>query len=53
MNLILDSHCTRMVSDGIIKQLLDLLRKHNSNDGDIRMQHAILSALRNLAIPSM
>lgn len=46
-----DEHCIRMVADGVAGQLLDLLKSHNTKDGDIRMQHAILSSLRNLAIP--
>lgn len=29
----------------------DLLLKHNSTNGDIKIQHAILSTLKNLAIP--
>ncbi|NXO03568.1 GDS1 protein, partial [Rhinopomastus cyanomelas] len=42
--------CVRMVQLGVIHQLLDLWEKHAKND-DISVQHAALSALRNLAIP--
>uniref|UniRef100_A0A8C4J404 26S proteasome non-ATPase regulatory subunit 5 n=1 Tax=Dromaius novaehollandiae TaxID=8790 RepID=A0A8C4J404_DRONO len=35
---------------GVIHQLLDLLEKHVES-GDVSVQHAALSALRNLAIP--
>ncbi|XP_074763188.1 rap1 GTPase-GDP dissociation stimulator 1-like isoform X4 [Athene noctua] len=45
-----DGNCVRMVQLGVIHQLLDLLEKHVES-GDISVQHAALSALRNLAIP--
>ncbi|NXP04505.1 GDS1 protein, partial [Thinocorus orbignyianus] len=45
-----DGNCVRMVQLGLIHQLLDLLEKHVES-GDISVQHAALSALRNLAIP--
>ncbi|PKU38128.1 rap1 gtpase-gdp dissociation stimulator 1-like [Limosa lapponica baueri] len=45
-----DGNCVRMVQVGLIHQLLDLLEKHVES-GDISVQHAALSALRNLAIP--
>ncbi|NXN59207.1 GDS1 protein, partial [Rynchops niger] len=46
----IDGNCVRMVQVGVIHQLLDLLEKHVES-GDISVQHAALSALRNLAIP--
>uniref|UniRef100_A0A8C3CTH9 Rap1 GTPase-GDP dissociation stimulator 1 n=1 Tax=Cairina moschata TaxID=8855 RepID=A0A8C3CTH9_CAIMO len=45
-----DGNCIRMVQVGVIHQLLDLLEKHVES-GDVSVQHAALSALRNLAIP--
>ncbi|NXN43989.1 GDS1 protein, partial [Rhinoptilus africanus] len=45
-----DGNCVRMVQVGVLHQLLDLLEKHVES-GDISVQHAALSALRNLAIP--
>ncbi|NXK72782.1 GDS1 protein, partial [Amazona guildingii] len=45
-----DGNCERMVQLGVIHQLLDLLEKHVESE-DISVQHAALSALRNLAIP--
>ncbi|XP_077311031.1 rap1 GTPase-GDP dissociation stimulator 1-A-like isoform X1 [Lithobates pipiens] len=45
-----DSNCVRMVQLGVVHQLLDLLEQHVEN-GDVAVQHAALSALRNLAIP--
>ncbi|KAM6091413.1 rap1 GTPase-GDP dissociation stimulator 1-like isoform 1-T1 [Theristicus caerulescens] len=45
-----DGNCVRMVQLGVIHQLLDLLETHVES-GDISVQHAALSALRNLAIP--
>ncbi|OCT59755.1 rap1 GTPase-GDP dissociation stimulator 1 [Xenopus laevis] len=47
-----DSNCVRMVQLGVVHQLLDLLEQHVEN-GDAAVQHAALSALRNLAIPVM
>ncbi|NXK06632.1 GDS1 protein, partial [Herpetotheres cachinnans] len=48
--LVINGNCVRMVQLGVIHQLLDLLEKHVES-GDISVQHAALSALRNLAIP--
>ncbi|KAM4635928.1 rap1 GTPase-GDP dissociation stimulator 1-A-like isoform 2-T2 [Discoglossus pictus] len=47
-----DSNCVRMVQLGVVHLLLDLLELHVEN-GDVSVQHAALSALRNLAIPAM
>ncbi|XP_050456937.1 GTPase-GDP dissociation stimulator vimar isoform X1 [Cataglyphis hispanica] len=46
-----DIHCKHMVEQGIHRKLLKLLQKNDSKSGDIRCQHALLSALRNLVIP--
>uniref|UniRef100_A0A336MA21 CSON013964 protein n=1 Tax=Culicoides sonorensis TaxID=179676 RepID=A0A336MA21_CULSO len=46
-----DSHCTDMVQRGIMKKLIGILAKNNGSEDDIRLQHALLSALRNLVIP--
>ncbi|XP_012214693.1 GTPase-GDP dissociation stimulator vimar isoform X2 [Linepithema humile] len=46
-----DTHCKRMVEQGIHRKLLKLLQRNSSKSGDIRCQHALLSALRNLVIP--
>ncbi|KAK7873277.1 hypothetical protein R5R35_011343 [Gryllus longicercus] len=46
-----DKHCIQMVEAGVSKKLLALVEKNNSPDGDIRLQHALLSAIRNLVIP--
>ncbi|XP_049793819.1 GTPase-GDP dissociation stimulator vimar [Schistocerca nitens] len=47
-----DKHCIQMVEAGVSKKLLALLKRNNTPDGDIRLQHALLSALRNLVIPA-
>lgn len=47
-----DAHCIQIVAHQVIKDLLNVLQKHTGVDGDIRLQHAVLSALRNLAIPT-
>lgn len=46
-----DAHCKRMVEQGIHRKLLKLLQRNGNQSGDIRCQHALLSALRNLVIP--
>ncbi|OAD61627.1 Rap1 GTPase-GDP dissociation stimulator 1 [Eufriesea mexicana] len=46
-----DIHCKLMVTQGVHRDLLKLLQSNNTNFGDIRFQHALLSALRNLVIP--
>jgi hypothetical protein len=40
------------VQKGIGRSLLALVAKNNSVSGGVRIQHALLSALRNLAIPA-
>uniref|UniRef100_A0A4W3HKT6 Rap1 GTPase-GDP dissociation stimulator 1 n=1 Tax=Callorhinchus milii TaxID=7868 RepID=A0A4W3HKT6_CALMI len=45
-----DGNCIHMVEMGIVQKLLDLLDRH-VEDGNVTVQHAALSALRNLAIP--
>ncbi|XP_015120717.1 rap1 GTPase-GDP dissociation stimulator 1-B isoform X2 [Diachasma alloeum] len=47
-----DAHCELMVAQGVHKRLMELLKKNSSSDGDIRFQHALLSAVRNLVIPN-
>ncbi|KAM9325458.1 rap1 GTPase-GDP dissociation stimulator 1-like [Gastrophryne carolinensis] len=47
-----DGNCVQMVQFGVVHQLLDLLEQHVDN-GDVAVQHAALSALRNLAIPAI
>lgn len=39
-----------MVDTGIVQKLLELLDRH-VDEGNVTVQHAALSALRNLAIP--
>lgn len=39
-----------MVDTGIVEKLLELLDRH-VEEGNVTVQHAALSALRNLAIP--
>lgn len=48
--LLLDSNCVKMLELGVVPHILDLLEQHVS-EGDVSVQHAGLSALRNLAIP--
>ncbi|XP_051021941.1 rap1 GTPase-GDP dissociation stimulator 1 isoform X4 [Acomys russatus] len=45
-----DGNCIHMVDSGIVEKLMDLLDRHEE-DGSVTVQHAALSALRNLAIP--
>ncbi|XP_016536395.1 rap1 GTPase-GDP dissociation stimulator 1 isoform X2 [Poecilia formosa] len=45
-----DGNCIHMVDTGIVQKLLELLERH-VEEGNVTVQHAALSALRNLAIP--
>ncbi|XP_069486646.1 rap1 GTPase-GDP dissociation stimulator 1 isoform X2 [Ambystoma mexicanum] len=45
-----DGNCIHMVDNGIVQKLMDLLDRH-VEQGNVTVQHAALSALRNLAIP--
>lgn len=47
-----DSHCIEMVQErGLAKELLAILGRNSSAEGDMKLQHALLSTLRNLVIP--
>lgn len=46
-----DSHCIYFVESRIMHRLLTILAKNNRVEDDMRLQHALLSALRNLVIP--
>jgi hypothetical protein len=46
-----DDHCIRMVQDNMHVKLIEVLAKNNGPDDDVRLQHALLSAIRNLVIP--
>ncbi|XP_051502944.1 rap1 GTPase-GDP dissociation stimulator 1-like isoform X6 [Myxocyprinus asiaticus] len=45
-----DGNCIHMVDTGIVQKLIELLDRH-VEEGNVTVQHAALSALRNLAIP--
>uniref|UniRef100_A0AAY4DTV6 Rap1 GTPase-GDP dissociation stimulator 1 n=1 Tax=Denticeps clupeoides TaxID=299321 RepID=A0AAY4DTV6_9TELE len=47
-----DGNCIHMVDTGIVQKLLELLDRH-VEEGNVTVQHAALSALRNLAIPAV
>ncbi|BFG06166.1 rap1 GTPase-GDP dissociation stimulator 1 [Drosophila madeirensis] len=46
-----DSHCIYFVEQQTMNKLLEVLAKNNGVKDDVRLQHALLSALRNLVIP--
>lgn len=46
-----DSHCIHMVENKTMNKLLEVLAKNNGVKDDVRLQHALLSTLRNLVIP--
>lgn len=48
--LLSDSNCVKMLDLGVVPHILTLLERH-VDQGDVSVQHAGLSALRNLAIP--
>lgn len=45
-----DSNCVKMLDLGVVPHILAMLEQH-VDEGDVSVQHAGLSALRNLAIP--
>ncbi|XP_041116914.1 rap1 GTPase-GDP dissociation stimulator 1-like isoform X1 [Polyodon spathula] len=47
-----NGNCIHMVDSGVVSQILDLLERH-VDEGDVSVQQAALSALRNLAIPAV
>ncbi|GAB0093224.1 rap1 GTPase-GDP dissociation stimulator 1 [Sergentomyia squamirostris] len=48
-----DSHCIEIVKSNVMPKLLTILRKNNTPTDDMRLQHALLSTLRNLVIPKV
>ncbi|KAL8600638.1 hypothetical protein ACOMHN_030294 [Nucella lapillus] len=49
-----DSHCRQLVDSQIVESLLSVLKAASAADGEeanVTLQHAVLSSLRNLAIP--
>ena len=49
-----DTRCLKLVESGITETLLTLLERHsNVDDASPTLQHAVFSALRNLAIPGI
>ncbi|XP_059372862.1 rap1 GTPase-GDP dissociation stimulator 1-like [Carassius carassius] len=46
-----DSNCVKILELGVVPCILDLLEQDVA-EGDVSVQHACLSALRNLAIPA-
>ncbi|XP_070544424.1 rap1 GTPase-GDP dissociation stimulator 1-B-like isoform X2 [Ptychodera flava] len=49
-----DEHCIKLVECGVLTPLQELLQQHtNPGDIDMKLQHAILSSFRNLAIPAV
>ncbi|XP_033643883.1 rap1 GTPase-GDP dissociation stimulator 1-like isoform X2 [Asterias rubens] len=48
-----DEHCIRLVELGVLEPLLKLLKRPEGEDLDMRLGHAVLSALKNLAIPKV
>ena len=51
MNDCADEHCIQLVKSGFAVKLLALLDRNPVNMGSSVTHHAVLSALRNLAIP--
>lgn len=48
-----ESHCIEMANDGISQKLINILKKYNTSTSleDVKVQHALLSTLKNLVIP--
>lgn len=49
-----DAHCRQLVDSGMVEILLSALKSTNvgEEEANINLQHAVLSSLRNLAIPA-
>ncbi|XP_022097171.1 rap1 GTPase-GDP dissociation stimulator 1-like isoform X2 [Acanthaster planci] len=48
-----DEHCIKLVELGVLGPLLQLLKRPEGEELDMRLGHAVLSALKNLAIPKV
>lgn len=46
-----DGHCILLEDEGVVTKMLNLLKTQDHREPNIPLLHAILSALRNLAIP--
>lgn len=46
-----DSHCIDMVKSDILKKMINILRQNSGAHGNIKLQHALLSSLKNLIMP--
>jgi len=53
MNVHADEHCIHLVESDIAVKLLALLDRNPVDTGSPITHHAVLSALRNLAIPGL
>ena len=51
--VVADAHCRQLVDSGIVESLLSALKSTSvvDEEANITLQHAVLSSLRNLAIP--
>ncbi|TRY64288.1 hypothetical protein TCAL_10250 [Tigriopus californicus] len=45
-----EEHCTQLMNNHTSQILVDLLRSHLNPNADLKLQHAILGAIRNLAV---
>ncbi len=46
-----DDHCIELVKSDILKKLINILKNNSSTDADVKLQHALLSSLKNLIMP--
>ncbi|XP_071953476.1 rap1 GTPase-GDP dissociation stimulator 1-like [Antedon mediterranea] len=48
-----DGNCLKLLDLGILDPLFKMLEKVEGHEMDVRLQHAVLSALRNLSVPKL
>ncbi|XP_005112444.1 rap1 GTPase-GDP dissociation stimulator 1 isoform X2 [Aplysia californica] len=46
-----DAYCQQLVENGILEKLISILKSNIGPEASFTLQHAVLSTLRNLAIP--
>ncbi|XP_033097113.1 rap1 GTPase-GDP dissociation stimulator 1-like isoform X2 [Anneissia japonica] len=48
-----DGNCLKLLDLGVLDPLFKMLEKVEGHEMDVRLQHAVLSALRNLSVPKL
>ncbi len=43
-----DEHCIKLVEDKTVKKLIEILKKNDGVDADVRLQHSLVCSALNL-----